>query len=184
VVVLFSGRSAIARQVGATAQLPAPPSDHPCGSPPTFTFDHTQHPHSIPHYPPRQATFLRSGGDASAPASSLLEAELEGLGDEELELRCRRAGVSRKGGRSAQISRLLALDAYLHGDSAKAGGEGGDAPAKVAAKPTSAWAEVGADAAEAQGPKSKWELQDDEQPAAAGAAAAAPAAAADREGVL
>ncbi|PRW57019.1 U2 snRNP-associated SURP motif-containing -like isoform X1 [Chlorella sorokiniana] len=128
-----------------------------------------------------QATFLRSGGDASAPANSVLEAELEGLGDEELELRCRRAGVSRKGGRSAQISRLLALDAYLHGDSSKGGEGGSEAPAKVATKPTSAWAEVGAEAAGAQGPKSKWELQDDEQPEAAGATAVAPAAAAAQQ---
>ena len=136
----------------------------------------SQPPPCSPPSPLPQATFLRSGGDASAPANSQLESDLEGLGDEELELRCRRAGVSRKGGRSAQISRLLALDAYLHGDSSKGGEGGSEAPVKVAAKPTSAWAEVGADAAEAAGPKSKWERQEDEQPAAAGAAAAVPAA--------
>ncbi len=34
-----------------------------------------------------------------------LAAELEGLPDEELETRCRRSGLSKRGGRAAQLSR-------------------------------------------------------------------------------
>ena len=154
-----------AREWSSTRRWPPPP----CGAlPARLPAACTEAPPPLP-----QATFLRSGGDASAAVNTALEAELEALGDEELELRCRRAGVSRKGGRSAQVSRLLALDAYLHGDSAKGGGAGGsDAPAREAAQPTAAWAEVGA---EAQGPKSKWELQDEQEPADAAPAAAAEA---------
>ena len=38
-----------------------------------------------------------------------LAAELEALPDEELEMRCRRSGLSKRGGRAAQISRCGAL---------------------------------------------------------------------------
>lgn len=69
-----------------------------------------------------QVTFLRGGtgpsGSATASAgatNSALEAVLEGLTDEEIDTRCRNSGLSRKGGRDVQITRLLALDIYLNG---------------------------------------------------------------------
>ncbi|GAB4814277.1 hypothetical protein N2152v2_001323 [Parachlorella kessleri] len=60
------------------------------------------------------ATFLR--GSSQTGGNPELEAELEALPPEELEARCRRSGLSRKGGKAAQVSRLLSLDAYLHGE--------------------------------------------------------------------
>ena len=51
-----------------------------------------------------QATFLR-GPAAGAEENAELAAELEALPDEELETRCRRSGLSKRGGRAAQISR-------------------------------------------------------------------------------
>jgi U2-associated protein SR140 len=77
-----------------------------------------------------QATFLRSGvgldGRPITAEQSLVDAAaaaaLAALTDEELELRCKHRGLSRKGGRQGQVARLLALDAYLMG---------GDRPAKA-----------------------------------------------------
>ena len=118
-----------------------------------------------------QATFLRAstggGGDGEGAApNEALDAELEALPDDELEIRCRRAGLSRKGGRGAQISRLLALDAYLNAGnegraSARPAGQAGlDVPApRAAVKPTSAWAAVDETPQPAL-PKSKWEQLD------------------------
>jgi hypothetical protein len=45
-----------------------------------------------------------------------LTAELEGLASEELERKCRVAGLSNKGSRALCVERLLALDYYLHAD--------------------------------------------------------------------
>ncbi|KAL4450080.1 hypothetical protein ABPG77_010749 [Micractinium sp. CCAP 211/92] len=131
-----------------------------------------------------QATFLRSGGASGATHNSALEAELEALGDDELDTRCRRSGVSRKGGRSAQISRLLAVDAYLHGDSSKQPDAPADAPVKASANPTGSWATVDDDAGgqpaagASTAPKSKWERLDEEQGQEGRQLGTAPAAAA------
>ena len=51
-----------------------------------------------------QATFLR-GPTAGAEENAELAAELEAMPDEELETRVRRSGLSKRGGRAAQISR-------------------------------------------------------------------------------
>jgi U2-associated protein SR140 len=94
-----------------------------------------------------QATFLRGGaGPGGAPAAPgagadpALAPALAALDDEALAARCRRAGLSRAGGRGEQVARLLALDAYLGGAEAAAakraregaaeGGEG-DAPKRA-----------------------------------------------------
>ena len=50
--------------------------------------------------------------------------------DDELELKCKHSGLSRKGGREAQIRRLLLLDAYVHGSSG-GGGQGWETLGKV-----------------------------------------------------
>jgi len=50
-----------------------------------------------------QATFLR--GPVAGEENAELAAELEALPDEELETRCRRSGLSKRGGRGAQICR-------------------------------------------------------------------------------
>ena len=99
-----------------------------------------------------QATFLRSG---VTPASTIpvinnannaiseqnkveyiksqalvdseLAASLEKMSNDEVEMKCKHSGLSRKGGREAQIARILALDTYLHG---------GD---RQAAAPTGGW---------------------------------------------
>ena len=52
---------------------------------------------------------------SSASANIELKACLEKLSDEELELKVKHSGLSRQGGREAQVERLLALDTYLHG---------------------------------------------------------------------
>jgi len=62
-----------------------------------------------------QATFLTHDTSA-AVESPELRAELDGLADDALELRCRRAGLSRRGDRADRTRRLLALHAYLSGD--------------------------------------------------------------------
>ncbi|KAK9797001.1 hypothetical protein WJX73_002827 [Symbiochloris irregularis] len=66
-----------------------------------------------------QATFLRPVKDAVEEGSEPEPAapELESLADEDMETRCRRNGLSRQGGRAAMLTRLAALDHYLHGDS-------------------------------------------------------------------
>lgn len=68
-----------------------------------------------------QATFLRpvAASEQAAvkqEAALPLTTELDSLTDEEVETRCRRNGLSRKDGRTAMITRLLALEQYLHGD--------------------------------------------------------------------
>lgn len=72
-----------------------------------------------------QATFLRGGtgpagtrAAASEPGAgannpALAEA-LAAAGDDEVELKCKHSGLSRRGGREAQVARLLALDSYLN----------------------------------------------------------------------
>jgi U2-associated protein SR140 len=74
-----------------------------------------------------QATFLHGGaGPGGAPtapgagADPALAPALAALDDEALAARCRRAGLSRAGGRGEQVARLLALDAYLGGGEAAA----------------------------------------------------------------
>ncbi len=52
-----------------------------------------------------QATFLRGPVAGLGEEDASLAAELEALPDEELEMRCRRSGLSKRGGRAAQISR-------------------------------------------------------------------------------
>ncbi len=125
--------------------------------------------------PPAQATFLRGSSEGGSNAE--LEAELEALTPEELEARCRRCGVSRKGGKSAQISRLLSLDAYLHGEKqppaqAAAAAAAADAAAEAAAARaacaaaaggTSGWADVTDASEEPPRAMSKWERQEEEQ---------------------
>ncbi len=55
-----------------------------------------------------QATFLRSSA-SGLEEDAELAAELEALPDEELETRCRRSGLSKRGGRAAQISRRCSV---------------------------------------------------------------------------
>ena len=45
-----------------------------------------------------QATFLKPANQA-VPENAALKAELDALGQDDLELRCRRSGMSRAGGR-------------------------------------------------------------------------------------
>ena len=85
-----------------------------------------------------QATFLRGGaGPAGAQSAAVastdaqLAAVLEKLVDEEMEIRCKHSGLSRRGGRAAQMARLLALDVYLNGGKT-AGGGGASATAATA----------------------------------------------------
>lgn len=60
-----------------------------------------------------QATFLRAApGTALAHDHSQLEAEYDELADEDLERKCRRNGISVKGGRTSIIPRLLALEEH------------------------------------------------------------------------
>lgn len=60
-----------------------------------------------------ESSFSRGDLTGHRPA---LKAELEKLTDEDLEIRCKRTGLSRRGGKAAQIERLLALDVHLHGE--------------------------------------------------------------------
>eukprot|EP00891_Asterochloris_glomerata_P009463 jgi/Astpho2/9463/Aster-x1581 len=64
-----------------------------------------------------QATFLRSASSLSTAKvqNPELEAELMALSEEDLALKCRRSGLSRKGDRVAQVQRLLELHSYLNG---------------------------------------------------------------------
>lgn len=98
-----------------------------------------------------------SSEGAGAATNAELEAELEALAPEELEARCRRAGLSRKGGKSAQVSRLLSLDAYLNGE--KAGGSGGQAaqPGAAVRGGGSAGGAAGSRPGSAGGGASGWE---------------------------
>ena len=52
-----------------------------------------------------QATFLRGPVAGLGEDDASLAAELDALPDEDLEMRCRRSGLSKRGGRPAQISR-------------------------------------------------------------------------------
>ena len=54
-----------------------------------------------------QATFLRSASTLSTAKvqNPELEAELMGLSEDDLSLKCRRSGLSRKGDRAAQVGR-------------------------------------------------------------------------------
>jgi len=64
----------------------------------------------------------------------VLVATLEKLTDDEVELRCKHSGLSRKGGRKLQIARILALDSYLNGgdrQGAAAGPVGGGGGGEV-----------------------------------------------------
>ena len=58
-----------------------------------------------------QATFLR--GPVAGEENAELAAELEVLPDEELETRCRRSGLSKRGGRGAQICRQCCMQSFL-----------------------------------------------------------------------
>lgn len=61
-----------------------------------------------------QATFLE---EAEKKAENpTLQEELGALDDESLATKCRRNGLSRTGDRSAQIQRIINLQAYLTGD--------------------------------------------------------------------
>ena len=64
----------------------------------------------------QQATFLTPPDTSAAVESPELRTELDALADDALELRCRRAGLSRRGDRADRTRRLLALHAYLSGD--------------------------------------------------------------------
>mmetsp|Transcript_16329 Transcript_16329/g.48953 ORF Transcript_16329/g.48953 Transcript_16329/m.48953 type:complete len:1001 (+) Transcript_16329:302-3304(+) len=63
-----------------------------------------------------QAMFLRTRAAEAPQPTPELAAELGALGDEALEARCRRSGVSSRGGREAQVGRLAELQAYMSGD--------------------------------------------------------------------
>ena len=52
-----------------------------------------------------QATFLRGPVPGLGEEDASLAAELEALPEEELEMRCRRSGLSKRGSRAAQSSR-------------------------------------------------------------------------------
>ena len=52
-----------------------------------------------------QATFLRGPVAGLGEEDASLAAELEALPEEDLEMRCRRSGLSKRGGRAAQSSR-------------------------------------------------------------------------------
>ena len=72
-----------------------------------------------------QSTFLRGGtGPAGTRTAAseigmdvdpVLAESLAAMTDDELEVRCKHCGLSRRGGREAQVARLLALDTYLNG---------------------------------------------------------------------
>ncbi|KAK9824009.1 hypothetical protein WJX72_006933 [[Myrmecia] bisecta] len=62
-----------------------------------------------------QATFLRNPCVA-IPEDPALGEELDRLSQEALDMRCRRNGLSSKGGRPAQVARIAALQSYLRGD--------------------------------------------------------------------
>ncbi|KAL3151330.1 hypothetical protein ABBQ38_013163 [Trebouxia sp. C0009 RCD-2024] len=64
-----------------------------------------------------QATFLRGTSALSSKKAGnpSLAAELEELDNDRLDTRCRRNGLSKKGGREMQIQRLLELQSYLNG---------------------------------------------------------------------
>ncbi|DBA82509.1 TPA: hypothetical protein ACH3X2_000737 [Trebouxia sp. C0005] len=64
-----------------------------------------------------QATFLRGASALSnrKAENPVLAAELEQLQDDQLDTRCRRNGLSKKGGRDMQVQRLLELQSYLNG---------------------------------------------------------------------
>lgn len=49
-----------------------------------------------------------------------LAAELQALSEEELERKCKLAGLVTRGTSAQRVQRLLALDTYLHGDSRQA----------------------------------------------------------------
>lgn len=51
------------------------------------------------------------------PHNPAYQEELEEMGEEALDLLCRRYGLSRSGGKPAQVQRLIALRAYTDGDS-------------------------------------------------------------------
>lgn len=133
-----------------------------------------------------QATFL-GGGSGSPSEDAELQTQIDALDDEALELRCRRSGLSRQGGRTAQTTRLQALHAYLSGDRDSAppqpervAGPASDASAAAAAPPAaSSWVLGGVGApsdgtaaagAPARPVLSKWESADlpDPSPAAEG----------------
>jgi hypothetical protein len=54
-----------------------------------------------------QATFLRGSTASELPDNPELRAQLEALAPEELEMRCRRSGLSRRGTAADQVQRLL-----------------------------------------------------------------------------
>lgn len=98
-----------------------------------------------------QATFLRGGSGPAGmraaaseadgrPVDERVAASLAAMTDDELELKCKHCGLSRRGGREAQIARLLALDAYLNGS--KEGGQSTAPDQKPATAPGAAWHEV------------------------------------------
>ena len=77
---------------------------------------------------------LKGGNIGTPPVDVVLVATLEKLTDDEIELRCKHSGLSRKGGRESQMARILALDTYLNGGdrqgtaaAAVGGGNGGEA---------------------------------------------------------
>ncbi|KAK9865024.1 hypothetical protein WJX84_002089 [Apatococcus fuscideae] len=74
------------------------------------------------------ATFLSSvpmdSYEPSASGKQLAE-QLESVANEDLEVRCRRNGLSTKGGKPSQITRLVALQSYLNGDEPQSQHPGG-----------------------------------------------------------
>ena len=58
---------------------------------------------------PCQATFLRGSTASDLPDNPELRAQLEALSPEELEMRCRRSGLSRRGTAADQVHLPVAL---------------------------------------------------------------------------
>ncbi|MEW5308379.1 MAG: hypothetical protein WDW38_000347 [Sanguina aurantia] len=105
--------------IPATEPLPDPAEDPPTTSTTTTTSDNptikeeATDDTSAPGAPsPRPAT------DGSS--NPTLSAELRLLSDEDLERRCKLAGLVTRGTSAQRVQRLLALDSYLHGDSRQA----------------------------------------------------------------
>jgi U2-associated protein SR140 len=71
------------------------------------------------------STTAIGGGVAEGGVDPVLAGTLEKLTDDEIELRCKHSGLSRKGGREVQVARILALDTYLNGGERQGIGAGG-----------------------------------------------------------
>ena len=95
-----------------------------------------------------QATFLRgAGGPAGSKSAAEAEVDpqskvaLEGLTEEEIAVKCKHNGLSRRGGKEAMMMRLVALDNYL-----SAGQQARHESSKLVVQPQVKGGEIGEDA--------------------------------------